>query len=54
MIIDLTPEEWEFLQRMCTRAVALAEMMDESYTKLPSPDVRKAKKLMEKFIKERK
>lgn len=53
MKIDLTPEEWEFLQRMCTRTVALAEMAksgDKAFSPIPNQDYLKAKDLLKKFI----
>jgi len=53
MKIDLNEEEWEFLQRMCTRAVALAEMAkdgDKMFSAIPNQDYLKAKELLRKFI----
>lgn len=50
MIIDLTKEEWEFLQRICIRTVAFAEMNDDTFQAIPKDDHRKAKALLVKFI----
>lgn len=50
MIIDLDEEEWEFLQRMVTRAIALTEKGCIAKER----DYIKAKELLEKFIKGKK
>lgn len=51
MMIDLTKEEWEFLKRVCTRAVAFAEMQDVGFH-VKQDDYYKAKALMKKFLVE--
>jgi hypothetical protein len=48
MTIDLTKEEWEFLRKMCTRAVALSEM---GLSDMRDADYYKAKGLLEKLIR---
>jgi len=53
MNIDLTEEEWEFLQRMVSKVVVLTEMNEDGFSRLKDKDYRKAKRLMEKFIKEK-
>lgn len=53
MNIDLTEEEWEFLQRMVSKVVVLTEMNEDGFSRLKDKDYQKAKRLMEKFIKEK-
>lgn len=50
MIIDLTDEEWEFLERVVRRSVVFSEMEGDAFQKLKDSDYYKAKRLLEKFI----
>lgn len=54
MIIDLNEDEWEFLQRKVTQDVAFHELKDPSFRSLNKTDYLIAKRLLEKFIKEKK
>lgn len=50
MLIDITKEEWEFLERMVKRAVVLTEMQDDDFQPIRDVDHHKAKRLLDKFI----
>lgn len=54
MVIDLDDEEVKFIERIVRKAVVFSEMNDWAFTKIPSAEARVAKRLMEKFIWERK
>lgn len=53
MTIDLTKEEWEFLERMVKRAVVFAEMKDPHFQSIADTDYEKATKLLDKFVRGR-
>ncbi len=53
MIIELTNEEAEFLERMVKRAVVFSEMREDAFQRLKDSDYQKAKRLLDKFIIER-
>ena len=51
MIIDLNIVEWDMIERLINRTIVLAEMLsDDDFRNVNSGDLRKAKKLLDKFV----
>ena len=51
MIIDLTLEEWKFLELIMIRALALVQIKDPMLIPVTNSDYRRAKGILEKLIK---